>query len=69
MSQENARAPGLAFGIFEVVDFIKYIVVATPSSTRYKTSCGVYGSCEKSNVLNTITFSTQSPFSDVYVCI
>ncbi len=54
MSQENTRAPRLAFSTIEIVDLIKFIVVASQSSTRCKMSCGVSGGCDKSNIYYTI---------------
>ncbi len=40
MSQENTRAPRLAFGTIAIVDHIEYIVRESLSSTRYKRSRG-----------------------------
>lgn len=36
MSQENAWSSGLAFSTVCIVDLIKYIVIASPSSTSVK---------------------------------
>ncbi len=54
MSQENTSAPGLAFSTIEIVDLIKYIVVASLSSTRCKTSYGVCGGHDRRSVFKTV---------------
>ncbi len=54
MSQENMRAPRIAFSPVEMVALIKYIVVDIPSSMRCKISCGVCGGCDRRSVFNII---------------
>ncbi len=54
ISWEKARASGLAFRVVDVVECIEYIVVASPSSTRGRTSCGVRAGRNKRKVFSTI---------------
>ncbi len=53
MTQEKAMAPRLAFSTVEIVDLIQCIVVASLSSTRCKTSCGICGGHDRRSVYNT----------------
>ncbi len=63
ISWENTRTPGLAFNVVEIVYLIEWIVLANPSSRRWRKSCCVWGGQDKIRSL------TKSPLFGACVCI